>query len=406
MMAKRIVRRWVARVLIVCGFLAVSQSFGQQPADALDSLTAPIALYPDALVAQILVASTNVEALQKFSDWVGANSSLKGSELQDAAAAAGFDACYVALAAFPQVIQMMVQKLDWTTKLGQAFTTNKDSVFDSIQRLRAKAQEAGNLKTTPQQQVENQTTSSGEQVIVIQPANPQVVYVPQYNTQTVYAPAPPSAATGVAAAAIGFTAGIIVGASSSHYYGPYGWHGGSLYEEAWEDRYDYLEDRREDVMDYREDRREDLQENAPERREAAQENQAQRQTSRQETQGQRQTTRQESQAQRQTSRQETQGQRQSTMQGMQAQGQANPGGRQASASGARSNTLGQQTQRSGAAATSSYGGQTASQRSGTRSGGFSGYQSGAATRAERSRGSSSLSSSRGGGGGGGGRRRR
>ncbi|MBP1606171.1 MAG: hypothetical protein H6Q08_1545, partial [Acidobacteria bacterium] len=149
---------------------------------AMDALTAPIALYPDALIAQILQASTDVPTLQKFSAWLGSNASLKGTPLQDAAQAAGFAACYIALAPFGQVVQMLVQKPDWTAQLGRAFVADKTAVFDSIQRLRAAAQALGNLKTTEQQEVVTETTSTGQSVIVIQPANPQVVYVPVYNT--------------------------------------------------------------------------------------------------------------------------------------------------------------------------------------------------------------------------------
>jgi hypothetical protein len=442
-MIKRPLKPSVARVSIVCAVLAVSHAFAQQnnaaapkksvSPDALDKLTAPIALYPDALVAQILVASTKVKELQSFSSWMSANTNLKGSELQDAADKAGFNACFLALATFPQVVQMMSQKLDWTTQLGQAFTNDKDAVFKSIQGLRAKAQAVGNLKTTPEQKVETQTTSSGQQVIVIQPSNPQVVYVPQYNPQTVYvtAPAPaPSATSTAVAAAVGFTAGIIIGASSNnYYYGPYGWHGAAMYNEAWEDRYDYLEDRQENRLEYMEDRQERIQENAPQRQQAAQQrqqtaqqNQAQRQSTVQANQAQRQSTAQANQAERQTSRETNQAERQSSMQTNQADREAgrqtNQAERQSSQqdrqaqrqtnqgerSAARSSEQAQRTQRS-SAATSSYGSYGASERSGMRSGGFSGYQSGSATRAERSRGSGSLSSSRGGGGGGGRRRR-
>jgi hypothetical protein len=425
---------------VLCLALIVSQSFAQQqqkaaapkqplPMDAVDTLTAPIALYPDALIAQILMASTNPKALQSFSSWLSGNSSLKGSDLQSAAEKAGFGASYIALAPFPQVVQMMVQKLDWTTQLGQAFTNDKQSVFASIQRLRLKAQSAGNLETTQQQKVETQKTSSGEQVIVIQPANPQVVYVPQYNPQTVYvtqpAPAPSAAGVGVAAA-VGFTAGIIIGASSNnYYYGPYGWHGAAMYNEAWEDRYEYLEERQENRLEYREDRAEAFQENAPQRQanqaqrqSTAQANQAQRQSTAQANQAQRQSTMQANQAQRQSTAQANQAdrqasveqrqsqaqanqaQRQSSMQERQAQIQANQGQRQAGAGGATQSSD-WRSQRSTAAATSSYGGGGSfeSQRSGMGSGGFGGYQSGSATRAERSRGGRSMSSSRGGGGG-------
>ena len=161
---------------------------------ALDTLTGPIALYPDALVAQILEASKDVAAVQKFAGWLKTNSALKGTELQDAAQKAGFAAPYIALAPFPQVVQMMVEKPDWTRQLGAAFTSDEQAVYQSIQRLRAAAMALGNLKTTPQQEVVTDTSSTGQTIILVQPANPQVVYVPVYNTQTVYVQqAPPPA---------------------------------------------------------------------------------------------------------------------------------------------------------------------------------------------------------------------
>src|SRR5262249_21572938 len=149
-----------------------------------------------------------------------------------------FEPSFVAMALFPTTVEMMARMLDWTTELGQAFAKDKTAVFASIQRLRAQAREVGNLKTTPQQEVETRTTTSGEQVIVIEPANPQVVYVPQYNTTTVYTTAPTSttvvvqndnSADAAAAGIIGFTAGIAIGAAvnNNYYYGPYGWHGGA-----------------------------------------------------------------------------------------------------------------------------------------------------------------------------------
>jgi hypothetical protein len=348
---------------------------------ALDSVLAPIALYPDALIAQILVASTNFESLQKFSGWMAGNSTLKGSQLQDAAQQAGFDPCLVALAPFPQVIQMMVQKPDWTRQLGKAFTADKNAVFESVQRLRVQAQAAGNLKSTPQQEVQTQTTSSGQQVIVVQPANPQVVYVPQYNPQTVYVTSPPPPSSGPsagAAAAVGFTMGVVLASSSSHYYhGPYAWHGAALYEEMWEDRYDYLEDRQENRMEFAEDRREDYQQNASQRQSAAQSNQAERQSAVNANQTQRQTSVDSRQAQAQANMGSRQTQAQATMSSAQGNYQSAAAGRQAAAS------------------TATYGnGQAASARKGS-SGGFSGYQGGAATRAQSARGSGSLASSRG-----------
>jgi hypothetical protein len=339
----------------------------------MDALTAPIALYPDALIAQILQASTDVAALQKFSAWLGSNASLKGTALQDAAQAAGFAACYIALAPFGQVVQMLVQKPDWTAQLGKAFVADRTAVFDSIQRLRAAAQALGNLKTTEQQAVVTETTSTGQSVIVIQPANPQVVYVPVYNTQTVYVQAapPPSSASVAGAAVVGFTAGIILGASSDHYYhGPYGWHGAAMYNEAWDRREDYWDDR----QDFAEDRYENRQDYAQDRQSNAQANQQQRQSTAQSNRSQRQTSAQANQGQRQSTAQASQGQRQATAQSTRATRQAS-------------------------AATSSAGsGQAAAARSG--GGGLSGYQSGGSARAQSARGSSSRSASRSGGGGG------
>ena len=153
--------------------------------DALDRLLAPIALYPDQLLAQMLLCASNPGKVATLNEWL-ASQTLKGSELQDAATKSGFEASFAALVLFPQVVEAMAGDLDRTARLGQAFTADRSAVFASIQRLRIKARDAGKLKTTPQQAVETRTTSSGEQVVVIEPANPQVVYVPQYNPQTVY----------------------------------------------------------------------------------------------------------------------------------------------------------------------------------------------------------------------------
>src|SRR4029453_37673 len=150
------------------------------------------------------------------------------------------------------------------TNLGVAFTSDRPAVFASIQRLRKQAHDVGTLKSTPQQEVATRTTSGGQEVIVIEPANPQVVYVPQYNTTTVYTQAPTSTTIIVesdnsdevlAAGVIGFTAGIAMGAyGNPYYYGPYGWYGGAyMYNDAWDDYYDAREDAREDWADHRED---------------------------------------------------------------------------------------------------------------------------------------------------------
>jgi Protein of unknown function (DUF3300) len=384
-------------VLIPSGRVLAQEPAGNaSPTESIDQLTAPIALYPDALIFQIMPASTSVDKVKSFAAWLGKNANLKGSELQDAAQKAGFDAPYVALAPFPQVIQMMAQKPEWTKALGQAFTADKNAIFDSVQRMRAQAQESGNLKSTPQQKVETQTTSNGQQVIVIQPANPEVIYVPTYNPQTVYVAAPPPPPSGSAvagAAALAFTTGVLIGASHNSYNSYY-----HAYDDYWDDREDYYKERQENYQENASQRQENYQENASQRQESAQANQAQRQSSAQANQAQRQANAQANQDQRQANGQPNQDQRQANQAQRQSNAQANQAQRQSSAQTA-------------AATSSRTSGQTASQRSGMNSSSLSGYQSGSTTRAESSRGNSSLSSSRssgrgGGRSGGGGRRNR
>ncbi len=210
---------------------------------SLDKLLAPIALYPDALLAQVLTAATSPEQVGKFNTWLQGEKEVGGSDLQKAAMDAGFDASFASLALFPDVVSTLADNMDWTKELGTAYLSDQKGVMASIQRLRTEAKNAGNLKTNEQQKVtvENQ---SGSQVIVIEPANPQVVYVPSYDPQVVYTSAPPPQQSGsgggaVAAALIGFGLGIAVGAAidnDPYYYGPYGWgawgfgwHGGGIY---------------------------------------------------------------------------------------------------------------------------------------------------------------------------------
>jgi len=196
----------------------------------MDKLLAPIALYPDPLLAQVLACATSPDQVTEVHKWLQENKSLQGTALQEAATAKGFDASFTAIVLFPDVLDTMAKNMPWTTELGKAFLSDQQAVLDSVQRLRKQAQTAGNLKTTEQQQVKVDT-QDGTQVIVIQPANPQVVYVPVYNTTTVYTQAPPkeeskdSSDKAAAAAIIGFAAGIAIGAAmSDDYYGaPYGW---------------------------------------------------------------------------------------------------------------------------------------------------------------------------------------
>ncbi|HYJ94574.1 MAG TPA: DUF3300 domain-containing protein, partial [Vicinamibacterales bacterium] len=291
---------------------ASAQTSAQLPTATLDQLLAPVALYPDALLAQILMSAQDPPKVAELDKWLKSNATLKGTPLQDAAVKAGFDASFVALAIFPQVVTMMSEQIAWTVVLGQSFTKDKTAVFAAIQKLRKQAQSVGTLKSNTQQEVETKTTSSGEQVIVIEPTNPQIIYVPQYNTQVVYTQPPVTNTTvivqedndaevAVAAGLIGFTAGIAIGAAmdNNYYYGPYGWHGGGyMYNDAWDDYYDHREDAREDWMDHREDVIEDRGDRAENRSEQRTDRVGTTQEQRTDRQQTRQETRPEAQAQR------------------------------------------------------------------------------------------------------------
>ncbi len=176
----------------------------------VDELVSPIALYPDALVAQILAASTYPDQAVAANSWLQANSTLNDAQRAEQVNAQSWDPSVKALTQFPSVLNNMATNLSWTSALGDAFYNQQADVMASVQRLRAQAKAAGNLKTTQQQTVttENQ---SGQQVIVIQPANPQVVYVPVYNPTVVYGTPyyPPGYSTGalVATSIISFGAG-------------------------------------------------------------------------------------------------------------------------------------------------------------------------------------------------------
>ncbi len=184
----------------------------QQTPEELQALVAPIALYPDALVAQILTASTFPDQVAVADYWVQQNKSLTGSALMQAVDKQSWDPSVKALTQFPSVLENLSKNLTWTSSLGEAYHNQQADVMTAIQTLRAKAKAAGNLKTTPQVTVVQQSP----QVIVIQPTNPQIVYVPQYNPTVIYGTpyvVPGYSGWDVAAAGvIGFGAGIAVGA--------------------------------------------------------------------------------------------------------------------------------------------------------------------------------------------------
>jgi hypothetical protein len=164
--------------------------------DALEELLAPIALYPDSLLALIFAASVNSQEVLDGGNWLLQHQHLSGEALDSAATSAGFGPSMRALFQFPSVVDMLCQQIDWTRQLGAAFTADQKVVLDAVQRLRAQAVAVGNLQSTPQQTVERKT--EGEAVVIeVKPAVPLVVYVPQYDPQAVYAPAPaaPAATT-------------------------------------------------------------------------------------------------------------------------------------------------------------------------------------------------------------------
>ncbi|HZP87030.1 MAG TPA: DUF3300 domain-containing protein [Burkholderiales bacterium] len=159
---------------------AVQETFSQQE---LDRLVAPIALYPDALLAQVLMASTYPVDVVEAARWVRAHPEIKGDALQDALQEQNWDPSVKGLVVVPQVLTMMDEKLDWTEKLGDAFLAQQQVVMDTVQSLRARAQAAGNLTSTPQHNVIAEGTT-----IRIEPASPEVIYVPMYNPAVIYGP--------------------------------------------------------------------------------------------------------------------------------------------------------------------------------------------------------------------------
>jgi hypothetical protein len=203
-------------------------------AEELQQLAAPIALYPDALVAQILGAATFPDQIATAASWLQQNSYLTGKTLMKSVNAQPWDPSVKALTQFPSVLANLATNLSWTSSLGEAYHTQATEVMSAVQFLRAKALAAGNLKSGPQLTVAQQSP----QVIVVQPVNPQVVYVPVYNPAVVYgypyvtpAYVPPPASV-AATAVIAFGVGIAVGAmmSSSCCAWGYsswncGWHG-------------------------------------------------------------------------------------------------------------------------------------------------------------------------------------
>jgi len=202
--------------------------------EEIEQLVAPIALYPDALVAQILMASTYPLEVVSAARWSKANPNVKDKALEDAMQQQTWDPSVKSLTAFPSVIAMLNDKLDMTQKLGDAFLGQQKEVMAAIQELRAKADKAGNLKSSKEQTVTTEQQGSTT-VIKIEPADPQVVYVPTYNPTVVYGPWPYPAyppyyyyPPGYSAGSVffAFTIGVVVGNAM---WGGCHWGGGNVY---------------------------------------------------------------------------------------------------------------------------------------------------------------------------------
>src|SRR6266436_3738288 len=197
------------------------------PPDQLDSLVAPIALYPDPLLAQTLAASTYPLELIQLQQWLAKNPGLKDKALADTVAKQTWDPSIQAMAALPDVVKRLADDIQWTTDLGNAFLAQQSDVMDAVQRMRKKAQDTGNLKSGEQQKVETKVIEN-KSVIVVEQANPQVVYVPSYDPVVVYGPPVypyppiyyPPAGYYAAGVAISFGVGLALGAA---WGGGWGW---------------------------------------------------------------------------------------------------------------------------------------------------------------------------------------
>jgi len=198
------------------------------PPEQLDSLVAPIALYPDPLLAQTLAASTYPLELVQLQQWLAKNKSLKDKALADAVAKEPWDPAVQSMAAFPDAVKRLADDIQWTADLGNAFLAQQSDVMDAVQRMRRKAKDNNALASSEQQKVETKVIETKE-VIVIEPAKPDVIYVPSYSPTYVYGPPvypyppiyyPPYYP---GAAFVGFSMGIMIGAAWGGAWGHCGW---------------------------------------------------------------------------------------------------------------------------------------------------------------------------------------
>src|SRR5262249_10959860 len=234
-------------IAVFCSALLIAQgpnTFAQQPPSTaapattstqlgpgqLDSLVAPIALYPDQILSQLLVASTYPLEIVEAQRWLKQNSQLSGQALADAAKKQPWDPSIQAMVLMPDVLKRMDENVSWTSDLGNAFLAQQQDVMQAIQRMRQKAQSSGALQTTAQQTVST-TTDNGANYIVIEPASPEVVYIPQYNPEAVGGAwlyrSPPVYYPPYGGALISFGTGLALGAIwGGGGWGGWGWNCG------------------------------------------------------------------------------------------------------------------------------------------------------------------------------------
>ena len=197
------------------------------PPDQLDSLVAPIALYPDPLLTQTLVASTYPLELIQLQQWLNQHKDLQGKALADAVEKEDWDPSIQSMAALPDVVKQLADNIKWTDDLGNAFLAQQSDVMDAVQRMRKKASDGGNLKSSEQQKVETKVVES-KQVIVVEQASPEVIYVPSYNPTVVYGaplyyPYPPIVYPPVGYYAAGMAISFGIGVAMGAFWGGGGW---------------------------------------------------------------------------------------------------------------------------------------------------------------------------------------
>jgi len=217
-------------VLLLCPASLMAQT--AEPAslssDQLDDLVAPIALYPDPLLGQVLAASTYPLEVVEAQQWLQQNRALQGARLLDAARQQNWDPSVQALVAFPNVLTLLNRDIRWTTDLGNAFLAQQADVMNAVQRMRSRARANGRLDSTPEQSVTVQT-QDGQSAIEIQPANPQIIYVPTYNPAYVWGPpvlgSYPALGYPGTGFGFGFNPGVLIGAIFSGLlsFGGWGW---------------------------------------------------------------------------------------------------------------------------------------------------------------------------------------